>query len=246
MSNAISPPTSTPRNTSAASPPGTDTQALAFTLIGVVHHLVLTNPADLPDLLQRNRPDRRAADRRHRPQPRAAAVTMLTQATGPPPNHAQQGNPAGQPLNGSAEAGTGTTRICERGRLGFSGVSVIAAITTRYMPSYTVPAAKMGHAEVVFDVGMVFPVGAVTMRQWPFRAGHHLRRRLAPGAASVRNAPPGAPAPPRSPRRGSPRCPSRPARWPRRTPRSAGRRAAAGQQRRRARPGGRNSPGAGA
>ena len=96
---------------------------------------------------------------------------MLTQATGPPPNHAQQGNPAGQPLNGSAEAGTGTTRICERGRLGFSGVSVIAAITTRYMPSYTVPAAKMGHAEVVFDVGMVFPAGAVTMRQWPFRAG---------------------------------------------------------------------------
>jgi len=33
--------------------PGTDTQALAFTLIGAVHHLVLTNPADLPDLLQR-------------------------------------------------------------------------------------------------------------------------------------------------------------------------------------------------
>jgi len=30
--------------------PGTDTQALAFTLIGAVHHLVITNPAGLPDL----------------------------------------------------------------------------------------------------------------------------------------------------------------------------------------------------
>jgi AcrR family transcriptional regulator len=33
--------------------PGADTQALAFTLIGAVHHLVLTNPASLPDLPQR-------------------------------------------------------------------------------------------------------------------------------------------------------------------------------------------------
>ena len=34
---------------------GTDTQALAFTLIGAVHHLVITNPADLSDLPQRVR-----------------------------------------------------------------------------------------------------------------------------------------------------------------------------------------------
>ena len=66
---------------------------------------------------------------------------------------------------------TGITRICERGRLGFSGVSVIAAITTPYLPPYVVPAAKIGHAGVVSAVGMVFPAGAVTMRQWPFRAG---------------------------------------------------------------------------
>jgi AcrR family transcriptional regulator len=33
--------------------PGADTQTLAFTLIGAVHHLVLTNPAGLPDLPQR-------------------------------------------------------------------------------------------------------------------------------------------------------------------------------------------------
>ena len=33
--------------------PSADTQALAFTLIGAVHHLVLTNPAGLPDLPQR-------------------------------------------------------------------------------------------------------------------------------------------------------------------------------------------------
>lgn len=35
--------------------PGTDTQALSFTLIGAVHHLVLTSPAGLPDLPQRVR-----------------------------------------------------------------------------------------------------------------------------------------------------------------------------------------------
>lgn len=35
--------------------PGADTQALAFTLIGAVHHLVITNPASLPDLPQRIR-----------------------------------------------------------------------------------------------------------------------------------------------------------------------------------------------
>ena len=35
--------------------PGTDTQALAFTLIGAVHHLVLTSPAGPPDLPQRVR-----------------------------------------------------------------------------------------------------------------------------------------------------------------------------------------------
>ena len=35
--------------------PGADTQTLAFTLIGAVHHLVLTNPAGLPDLPQRVR-----------------------------------------------------------------------------------------------------------------------------------------------------------------------------------------------
>ena len=35
--------------------PVADTQALAFTLIGAVHHLVLTNPAGLPDLPQRVR-----------------------------------------------------------------------------------------------------------------------------------------------------------------------------------------------
>ena len=33
--------------------PGTDTQAFAFTLIGAVHHLVLTSPAGLPDLPER-------------------------------------------------------------------------------------------------------------------------------------------------------------------------------------------------
>ena len=33
--------------------PSADTQALAFTLIGAVHHLVLTSPASLPDLPQR-------------------------------------------------------------------------------------------------------------------------------------------------------------------------------------------------
>jgi hypothetical protein len=32
---------------------GADTQTLAFTLIGAVHHLVLTNPAGPPDLPQR-------------------------------------------------------------------------------------------------------------------------------------------------------------------------------------------------
>ena len=35
--------------------PGTDTQALAFTLIGAIHHLVITNPGGLPDLPQRVR-----------------------------------------------------------------------------------------------------------------------------------------------------------------------------------------------
>jgi AcrR family transcriptional regulator len=30
--------------------PGADTQALAFTLIGAVHHLVITNPGGVPDL----------------------------------------------------------------------------------------------------------------------------------------------------------------------------------------------------
>ena len=35
--------------------PVTDTQALAFTLIGAVHHLVLTNPGGVPDLPQRVR-----------------------------------------------------------------------------------------------------------------------------------------------------------------------------------------------
>ena len=35
--------------------PGTDTQALAFTLIGAVHHLVITSPAGLPDLPERVR-----------------------------------------------------------------------------------------------------------------------------------------------------------------------------------------------
>jgi len=34
---------------------GTDTQILAFTLIGAVHHLVITSPASLPDLPQRVR-----------------------------------------------------------------------------------------------------------------------------------------------------------------------------------------------
>jgi hypothetical protein len=48
-------------------------------------------------------------------------------------------------------------------------VSVIAAITTPCLPSYIVSAAKIGHAGVVFAVGMVFPAGAVTRRQWPFR-----------------------------------------------------------------------------
>ena len=33
--------------------PGADTQALAFTLIGAVHHLVITNPDGVPDLPQR-------------------------------------------------------------------------------------------------------------------------------------------------------------------------------------------------
>jgi AcrR family transcriptional regulator len=33
--------------------PGTDTQALAFTLIGAVHHLVITHSAGLPDLAAR-------------------------------------------------------------------------------------------------------------------------------------------------------------------------------------------------
>ena len=35
--------------------PGTDTQALAFTLIGAIHHLVITSPGGLPDLPQRVR-----------------------------------------------------------------------------------------------------------------------------------------------------------------------------------------------
>jgi len=35
--------------------PGTDTQALAFTLIGAVHHLVITNPGGVPDLTSRVR-----------------------------------------------------------------------------------------------------------------------------------------------------------------------------------------------
>jgi AcrR family transcriptional regulator len=35
--------------------PGTDTQTLAFTLIGAIHHLVITNPGGLPDLPQRVR-----------------------------------------------------------------------------------------------------------------------------------------------------------------------------------------------
>jgi AcrR family transcriptional regulator len=35
--------------------PGTDTQALAFTLIGAVHHLVITNPGGIPDLTARVR-----------------------------------------------------------------------------------------------------------------------------------------------------------------------------------------------
>jgi hypothetical protein len=44
-------------------------------------------------------------------------------------------------------------------------VSVIATITTPYLPPYIVPAAKIGHAGVEFAVGMVFPADAVTMRQ---------------------------------------------------------------------------------
>ena len=35
--------------------PGADTQTLAFTLIGAGHHLVITNPAGLPDLSERVR-----------------------------------------------------------------------------------------------------------------------------------------------------------------------------------------------
>ena len=35
--------------------PGADTQALAFTLIGAVHHLVITSPAQLPHLPERVR-----------------------------------------------------------------------------------------------------------------------------------------------------------------------------------------------
>ena len=35
--------------------PGTDTPALAFTLIGAIHHLVITSPGALPDLPQRVR-----------------------------------------------------------------------------------------------------------------------------------------------------------------------------------------------
>jgi len=34
---------------------GTDTQALAFTLIGAIHHLVITSPGGVPDLAQRVR-----------------------------------------------------------------------------------------------------------------------------------------------------------------------------------------------
>src|SRR5262249_1532687 len=34
---------------------GTDTQALAFTLIGAIHHLVITSPGGVPDLAQRAR-----------------------------------------------------------------------------------------------------------------------------------------------------------------------------------------------
>ena len=34
---------------------GADTQALAFTLIGAVHHLVITNPGGVPDLTARAR-----------------------------------------------------------------------------------------------------------------------------------------------------------------------------------------------
>src|SRR5215467_14815935 len=34
---------------------GTDTQALAFTLIGAIHHLVITNPGGVPDLTSRVR-----------------------------------------------------------------------------------------------------------------------------------------------------------------------------------------------
>jgi hypothetical protein len=49
--------------------PGADTQTLAFTLIGAVHHLVLTNPAGLPDL----------------PQQVARIVAALTAGLGPAP-----------------------------------------------------------------------------------------------------------------------------------------------------------------
>ena len=49
--------------------------------------------------------------------------------------------------------------------LGFLGVSVIAATTTPCLAPYILPAAKMGHAGVVFAVGMVFLAGAVTRRQ---------------------------------------------------------------------------------
>lgn len=35
--------------------PGADTQALAFTLIGGVHHLVITNPGGAPELTARVR-----------------------------------------------------------------------------------------------------------------------------------------------------------------------------------------------
>jgi len=49
--------------------PGADTQTLAFALIGAVHHLVLTNPAGLPDL----------------PQQVARIVAALTAGLGPAP-----------------------------------------------------------------------------------------------------------------------------------------------------------------
>src|SRR6516225_4963329 len=71
---------------------------------------------------------------------------------------------------------TGRAQTC-RASPSAAGVSVIATITTPYLPPYIVPAAKIGHAGVEFAVGMVFPADAVTMRQC--RSARALRAPLA-------------------------------------------------------------------